>query len=76
MVEHVPVDVKIDEGVPIPVQRISVPLDTLEVGQSVEFPIAKRSSVQSLASRLKKSTGKTFTVRTVDEEKARVWRTK
>lgn len=73
---HIPVDVKVDEGVPIPVQRISVPLDSLEVGQSFEFPLAKRSSVQSLASRLKKSTGKTFTVRTIDQNKARVWRTK
>lgn len=60
---------------PIPV-RVSHPMDRLEVGESYSFPLAKRASVQTTASRIKKEHGKEFTIKKIDDEVARVWRTK
>lgn len=68
---------QVDSGVPIPQERLEqLPLEKLEVGESFLFPLAKRRSVQTVASRMKKEKGKEFTVRKMDENNARIWRTK
>jgi hypothetical protein len=68
---------QIDSGVPIPIGKYTrIPLYDLEVGDSFLFPFAKRSSVQSLASRIKRDTGKEYTIKKMDSENCRVWRTK
>lgn len=67
--------VTIDTGVPVPA-RAHYPLEDLKVGESFLFPLKKRSSVQSLASRLKADEGREFTVKKMDADNCRVWRTK
>ena len=65
----------IDTHVPIPAPPESVvPIDTLEIGDSILFPADKRSKVQQLASKLKQRKGKVFTVRNIGENECRVWR--
>lgn len=77
MKKIIEVDYEIDNGVPIPVRVYpALPLRDLEVGQSIGFPLERRPNVQSSASRLKKETGMEFTVRAIDDENARIWRTK
>lgn len=78
MPKEIPVDYKIDKGVPIPVDRRSysvLPLKTMAVGESFVFPREKRSTVQSRASHIKKATGKEFSVRVINELECRIWRT-
>lgn len=72
---NVPVDYKVEDSVPIPVRvaNKSIPIEDLEVGQSILFPLDRRPYVQTKASRLKGS-GKVFTVSKVDDKNARVWR--
>lgn len=65
----------IDTGVPVKDRNTSPPLMQLEVGQSVLFPLQKRMSVQTTASKIKKETGKKFVIRKMDDDNARVWRT-
>lgn len=65
----------IDKNVPAP-YTVSIPLDDLEPGESILFPLDRRSSVQSLASRHKRLKGKEYIVRKTSETEARVWRTK
>ena len=68
---------QIDSEIPVPVERINtIPLNTLKVGQSFTLPIDKRPSVQTKASKLKAETDKVFTIRKVDENNIRIWRTK
>ena len=67
--------ISIDSGVPVPEgagQRF--PVDKLEVGESILFPLVKRKSVSSIANRLKRQTGKKFTVKKMDDKHARIWR--
>lgn len=69
---------RIDKGIPIPEpieKGTVVPIESLEVGESILVDEKLRNSVQVLASRLK-SKGKEYTVRKVEESKVRVWRTK
>lgn len=69
----------IDSGVPLPPERMGVlrvyPIDKLEVGESILFPREDRAKVQIGASQLKKRSGKTFTVRVMDDKNVRIWRT-
>lgn len=74
MAKNIPV-YQVEDDVPIPV-KISTPLERLAVGESFSFPLDKRRSIQTQASALKKRDDKEFTVRKVDDEVARVWRTK
>jgi hypothetical protein len=67
--------VTIDTAVPIP-GRASYPLEALKVGESFLFPVSKRTSVQSRVSRLKREQGLEFTVKKMDNDNCRVWRTK
>lgn len=68
---------QVDKGVPIPVsRRPGLPLNELEVDESILFPKERRSYVQTRASKVAKETGKEFTVRVVDDTNCRVWRTK
>ena len=70
---------KVEKDVPIPEPKKRsgvVPLSSLGVGESVEFPANLRRNVASSASRIKRKEGKDFTIRIVDEENCRVWRTK
>lgn len=67
----------IDSGVPVPEDRYTrIPLTKLGVGDSILFPVSKRTSVASLASRYKKDTGKEFTIKKMDDNNCRVWRTR
>lgn len=74
----IPIKYSVDKGVPIPVSRTeaAVPLSKMEVGESIVFPLSKRSGVQTHASITKRRNGKEFTVRKVNDTEARVWRTK
>lgn len=69
-------ELTVDIDIPVPDNRGVYPLDKLEVGQSFSFPIEKRNSVQSGATRYKVETGKEFTVRKQSATTCRVWRTK
>lgn len=69
---------RIDSDIPIPkpIETPSVPLEDLQVGESILFDLELRSKVQMSATRLKQATSKEFTVRKVSEKDARIWRTK
>lgn len=62
----------IESGVEMPRQRI--PFGSMEVGDSVVVPMEKRGSAQSQASRIKRTTGKTFTMKRIENNKVRIWR--
>lgn len=64
----------VEKNVPIP-SREAVPLDEMEVGDSIAFPDFKRKSVQSKASLMKKRGEAEFTVRKIDDTTCRIWRT-
>lgn len=70
---------KIENDVPVPEDaqrpsiRAMVPIDELEVGDSVEFPLRLRTTVATTATRLKRE-GKVFTIKKIDEKSARIWR--
>lgn len=66
---------QIDTGVPLPGTALP-PIRQLAVGESILFPLNKRNTVQSLASRLKKETGREFKIQKQSDEAARVWRIK
>jgi hypothetical protein len=66
----------IESGVPVPIGSPGIPLGHMAVGDSVQFPLSKRSTVQSFASKLKRDHGKQFTVKKLNENTARVWRVK
>lgn len=63
---------QIDSGVPVPGTK--APLDQLKVGESFVIPIDRRRSVATVASRMKHETGKSFTIRKIDDENIRIWR--
>lgn len=68
---------KIDSNVPVPDikdRAEPVPLSTLEPGESILFPLSRRRTVQTHASRLKTTAGKVFTIKKVDADSARIWR--
>lgn len=65
----------IDTGVPVP-ERVNYPIRELKVGESFVFPLEKRKIVQSRASVIKTDTGREFTVKKMNDETARIWRTK
>lgn len=64
---------KVDKNIEMPKR---VPLESMEVGESFEFPKSKRQSIATMASKLKRETGKEFTIKQQDEESARIWRLK
>lgn len=68
----------IETNVPIPEGvRERVPLDRLEVGESIQFPLNLRSGVAALAVRIRKTDNtKSFRTKKLDEDNCRVWRTK
>lgn len=72
MSKNIPV-YTVDSGVPPPDAK-HVPLESLEVGDSMLFPLARRNTVQTLASRIKSKSGKEFTIKKIDENTARIWR--
>lgn len=78
MVDKIPV-YTIDSGVPVPPERVNLmelyPLGRLEIGESIVIPLIHRHKVQNSATNMKSKTGKTFTVRAMGENSARVWRT-
>lgn len=70
----------IDSGVPVPESatptRQQIPIHMLEVGDSILFPASKRAVVAPFASRLKKTEGKVFVIKKMDEDNVRIWRVK
>lgn len=65
----------IDKNVPIPTINAKHPsILKLEVGDSFSFDITKRATIQSMASVVKKKTGRNFTVKKIDEDSGRIWR--
>lgn len=67
---------QVEGSVPIPVRRSQNPIVDLKLGDSFLFPLEKRKTMQTMATREKKRYGKEFTIRKVDDKHARVWRTK
>lgn len=69
---------KVDKGIPIPPANSKgrvYPLDTMDVGDSFAVPLAKSTSVLSMASRLR---AKKFASRRLienDTKVLRIWRT-
>ena len=70
----IPVSYEIEDEVPVPVRATPIPLKDLEVGQSFVFPLRERPKVQTYASRYNEI-GKRFTVKKIDKDNCRVWRT-
>lgn len=67
----------VEKDVPVPpIQHKGIPILTLEVGESILFPVAKLASVRSYASHLKRRKGMLFVTRRVDDENYRIWRDK
>lgn len=51
------------------------PLADMEVGQCIEVPASKRTSIQSVAANKGRKLGRTFRLQTISEENViRVWR--
>lgn len=76
MGEHKPSVVPVDsKKVPIPQQLLKYPFATMKVGDSFTVSIKDRKNVSARASRVGAETGKKFTVRKIDENTLRVWRT-
>lgn len=76
MGEHKPTVITVDsERVPIPEKKLKYPLGTMEIGDSFTVGIKDRKNVSSRASRLGAKTGKKFTIRKIDADTLRVWRT-
>jgi hypothetical protein len=71
---------EVEQGLPIPAKSARtvgmVPIGQLEPGESMAFDVGLRSRVASYASQLKKRKGLEFTVRLVEPNVCRVWRTK
>lgn len=67
---------EIDDNVPLPDEVKVIPLETLDVGSSILFPNSRRAAVQAYASRIKRNSGKVFTIKKLDEANARIWRVK
>lgn len=69
-----------DKNIPIPEPRKSVlkeyKIDLLEVGESVLVPVKERKRLQPAVSQQKTKHDKSYTVRKVDDNNMRVWRTK
>lgn len=66
--------VTVNTGVPIPEHYERYPFDQLGVGDSFEFKLSKRSSVQSRVSRLNQKGERQFIVRKIDDTTGGVWR--
>lgn len=65
---------EIDSTVPMPETR-GLPISQLQVGESVAFPFSKHRSVRTRVSAIARKEGKKFTVRKIDADTGRVWRT-
>lgn len=68
--------VQINKGRPIPENYTSYPFDQLEVGDSFEFKLVKRASVQSRVTLLNKRGERQYVVRKVSDDIGGVWRVK
>lgn len=74
--------VKIEKNVPLPDNdrrpgpETIYPLREMEINDSFVLPIHLRDSVSSIATRLKSKSGLAFTIRKIDADTVRVWRTK
>lgn len=68
--------VSINKGVPIPDTYERYPFNELEVGDSFEFKLNKRASVQTRVSRLNKQGKRQYIVRKISDSTAGVWRVK
>lgn len=62
----------IDSGVPVP--EGLPPIAHIEVGDSIAFSGNMAASLRSRANFLKRTQGKVFTIKKIDEQTARVWR--
>lgn len=69
----------IDRDVPVPKDakkpsiRQLVPIERLQPGESILFPLKYRSTVATIASRLG-TVGMSYTIKKVDDKNARIWR--
>jgi len=69
-------DFKIEEGVPIPDDRAKYPIAEMSVGTSFIFPLDKRNSVATLASKYRTLKGWKFTIKRINDKEGRIWRLK
>ena len=69
---------EIEKNIPLPKnkQNYKYPLRELEVGESFTIPLIQKAIVAAHMSHIKHQSGKVFTLRTIDKETVRVWRTK
>jgi hypothetical protein len=70
---------EVEKGVPIPTQRmmagmIKYPLGQMEVGDSFLFDVGDRKRVTNAAASYGKTSGRRFTVRTINTIEGRCWR--
>lgn len=67
-----------DKGIPIPVmnRRIASPLHSMKVGDSFKFDKELRNNYQSSASRIKRDSGKEYTIQVTTDDACRIWRIK
>lgn len=63
-------------GLAMPPGYTRWPLSEMDVGDTFDFPIDKRSSVAAIASRLKRDHDKVFVIRKVDATTYRIKRSK
>lgn len=67
---------KLESGHEMPLTQGNIyPFKEMEVGDSFTFPLEKRHSIQSIASR-QKAEGKVFRVKKISDEECRIWRIK
>jgi hypothetical protein len=60
----------------MPARKTKYPFSSMQPGDSFEFPADEKEKVQSAASSYGRRHDMTFKVRTIDEDRARCWRTK
>lgn len=66
----------VDKSVPLPAGGGGIPFRRLLVGESIAFDVKQLQSIRSMAYYEKKRSGRTFTVRKIDDKTARIWRIK
>lgn len=71
-----PKEYKVESNVPSPFRGLYKVVRDMDVDESITFPRQRRPVMATYASRLKKDSGKVYTLSNVDEETSRIWRLK
>jgi hypothetical protein len=65
----------IEKEIPLPTPRMKYPFEQIDIGDSFEFPIVKRSCISQAAKKASSIFGMKFTIRKITQDKGRIWRT-